>query len=45
MFQHYVRVLQPTLKGYIKTHPFHCVEEFAAIDGSSEMYIFIMAVF
>jgi hypothetical protein len=45
IFEHDVRVLQSTLKGYMKAHPFHCVEEFAAIGGLSEMYIFIMAVF
>jgi hypothetical protein len=37
IFEHDVRVLQPTLKGYMKAHPFCCVEECAAIDGSSEM--------
>lgn len=28
-----IRVLQPTLKGYLQAHPFYCVVEFASIDG------------
>jgi hypothetical protein len=33
IFKHDIRVLQPTLKGYLHSHPFYCVVEFASIDG------------
>ena len=33
IFKHDIRVLQPTLKGYLQAHPFYCVVEFASIDG------------
>ena len=33
ILKHDIRVLQPTLKGYLQTHPFYCLVEFASIDG------------
>jgi hypothetical protein len=32
IFKHDIRVLQPTLKGYLQAHPFYYVVEFASID-------------
>jgi len=33
IFKHDIRVLQPTLKGYLQAHPFYCLVEFASIDS------------